>query len=109
MPNSPRLTCGLNFAIQRFGLDGEDPKTLREIGDRLGLTRERVRRDLDGLLIAPGGRRLRATIPVARMRRAGKAHWLAHADHQDEETGSCHLVWLQELVLKRTRCRNSTC
>jgi RNA polymerase primary sigma factor len=27
----------------RFGLDGEDPKTLREIGDRLGLTRERVR------------------------------------------------------------------
>jgi RNA polymerase primary sigma factor len=27
----------------RFGLDGEDPKTLKEIGDRLGLTRERVR------------------------------------------------------------------
>ncbi|TMQ34625.1 MAG: sigma-70 family RNA polymerase sigma factor [Planctomycetota bacterium] len=27
----------------RFGLDGEGPKTLREIGDRLGLTRERVR------------------------------------------------------------------
>src|SRR5438477_8316178 len=36
MPNSPRLTCGLNFAIQRFGLDGEDPKTLREIGDGTG-------------------------------------------------------------------------
>jgi len=27
----------------RFGLDGEGPKTLREIGDLLGLTRERVR------------------------------------------------------------------
>jgi RNA polymerase primary sigma factor len=27
----------------RFGLDGEDPKTLKEIGHRLGLTRERVR------------------------------------------------------------------
>jgi RNA polymerase primary sigma factor len=27
----------------RFGLDGGEPKTLKEIGDRLGLTRERVR------------------------------------------------------------------
>jgi len=27
----------------RFGLDGEEPKTLKEIGDRLSLTRERVR------------------------------------------------------------------
>jgi RNA polymerase primary sigma factor len=27
----------------RFGLDGSDPKTLQEIGDRLGLSRERVR------------------------------------------------------------------
>jgi RNA polymerase primary sigma factor len=27
----------------RFGLDGEDPMTLKEIGERLGLTRERVR------------------------------------------------------------------
>jgi RNA polymerase primary sigma factor len=27
----------------RFGLNGEDPKTLKEIGQRLGLTRERVR------------------------------------------------------------------
>jgi RNA polymerase primary sigma factor len=27
----------------RFGLDGEEPKTLAEVGDRLGLTRERVR------------------------------------------------------------------
>ncbi len=27
----------------RFGLEGEDPKTLKEIGERLGLTRERVR------------------------------------------------------------------
>ena len=27
----------------RFGLSGEDPLTLLQIGDRLGLTRERVR------------------------------------------------------------------
>jgi len=27
----------------RFGLDHEEPKTLKEIGERLGLTRERVR------------------------------------------------------------------
>src|SRR5580700_10447552 len=27
----------------RFGLDDQDPKTLKEIGERLGLTRERVR------------------------------------------------------------------
>ena len=27
----------------RFGLDNEDPKTLKEIGECLGLTRERVR------------------------------------------------------------------
>jgi RNA polymerase primary sigma factor len=27
----------------RFGLDGEEPKTLKDIGERLGLTRERVR------------------------------------------------------------------
>jgi RNA polymerase primary sigma factor len=27
----------------RFGLDGEEPKTLKEIGESLGLTRERVR------------------------------------------------------------------
>ena len=27
----------------RFGLDDEEPKTLEEIGERLGLTRERVR------------------------------------------------------------------
>jgi RNA polymerase primary sigma factor len=27
----------------RFGLDGEKPKTLEEVGDALGITRERVR------------------------------------------------------------------
>jgi RNA polymerase primary sigma factor len=27
----------------RFGLDGGEPMTLKEIGDQLGLTRERVR------------------------------------------------------------------
>jgi RNA polymerase primary sigma factor len=29
--------------IRRFGLDGEDPKTLKEIGRSMGITRERVR------------------------------------------------------------------
>jgi RNA polymerase primary sigma factor len=27
----------------RFGLDGQDPMTLKEIGEKVGLTRERVR------------------------------------------------------------------
>jgi len=27
----------------RFGLEGEQPRTLKEIGEQLGLTRERVR------------------------------------------------------------------
>jgi RNA polymerase primary sigma factor len=27
----------------RFGLDGETPQTLEEVGTRLGITRERVR------------------------------------------------------------------
>ena len=27
----------------RFGLDGSDPMTLKDVGDTLGLTRERVR------------------------------------------------------------------
>ena len=29
----------------RFGLDGDEPKTLKEIGEHLDLTRERVRAD----------------------------------------------------------------
>lgn len=32
-----------NILRMRFGLDGEEPKTLKEIGQALGLTRERVR------------------------------------------------------------------
>ena len=33
-----RPCCG-----SRFGLEGEEPKTLKQIGEHLGLTRERVR------------------------------------------------------------------
>jgi RNA polymerase primary sigma factor len=29
--------------IQRFGLDGSDPKTLEEVGNQMGVTRERIR------------------------------------------------------------------
>ncbi|MEX2357868.1 MAG: sigma-70 family RNA polymerase sigma factor, partial [Pirellulaceae bacterium] len=32
-----------NVLRMRFGLEGEDPHTLKEIGEKLGLTRERVR------------------------------------------------------------------
>jgi RNA polymerase primary sigma factor len=34
---------GANILKLRYGLDGEDPLTLKEIGARIGLTRERVR------------------------------------------------------------------
>lgn len=37
---SPRLRAVIT---QRFGLDGEEPQTLEEIGNRMGVTRERVR------------------------------------------------------------------
>jgi RNA polymerase primary sigma factor len=32
-----------SILISRFGLDGRDPQTLDQVGDRIGLTRERVR------------------------------------------------------------------
>jgi RNA polymerase primary sigma factor len=34
----------------RFGLDGEEPKTLKEVGERLSLTRERVRQ-IEGIAL----------------------------------------------------------
>jgi RNA polymerase primary sigma factor len=29
--------------VMRYGLDGEEPRTLEEVGDAFGVTRERVR------------------------------------------------------------------
>ena len=46
-----------------FGLDGEDPRTLEQIGARFGITRERVRQIKDKAL--------------ARMRRSKQGRWLA--------------------------------
>ena len=37
---NPRMRCVLSL---RFGLDGEPPQTLEEVGSQLGITRERVR------------------------------------------------------------------
>lgn len=44
----------------RFGLDGEGPKTLKEIGERLGLTRERVRQ-IESEALASLGESLQAS------------------------------------------------
>jgi RNA polymerase primary sigma factor len=35
----------------RFGLDGEEPSTLKDIGKRLGLTRERIRQIEESALV----------------------------------------------------------
>ena len=32
-----------HVVLRRFGLDGKPPQTLEEVGDDLGITRERVR------------------------------------------------------------------
>jgi RNA polymerase primary sigma factor len=48
----------------RYGLDGNDPKTLEEIGRALGLTRERVRQiELDSLRRLAGLREMRLVEP----------------------------------------------
>ena len=36
--------------VRRYGLDGEDPATLKEIGEQLSLTSERVRQIESGAL-----------------------------------------------------------
>ena len=79
-PRGPRA-AGL---VLRYGLDDAEPKTLEEIGSRLGLTRERVRqieldslkrlaglREMESVALRrrPSGRRARARS----RRRAGRA------------------------------------
>jgi RNA polymerase primary sigma factor len=56
----------------RYGLEGEDPLTLKEIGERIGLTRERVRqiekRAIEKLRGLAAARRLSATIEAGHAR-----------------------------------------
>ncbi len=56
----------------RHGLDGEAPRTLQEIGHRLGLTRQAVQQA-----------EARA---LARLRRPTLRHWLAADDDADADT-----------------------
>ena len=50
----------------RFGLDGEEPRTLEEVGQRFGVTRERIRqietKTLEKLEVHHDAGRLRAFI-----------------------------------------------
>jgi RNA polymerase primary sigma factor len=56
LPDRHRLVL-----VFRYGLDDEDPRTLEEIGRRLGLTRERVRQiEVDALRRLAGRRELEA-------------------------------------------------
>ncbi|MAE62010.1 MAG: RNA polymerase subunit sigma [Planctomycetaceae bacterium] len=56
----------------RFGLDGEEPMTLREIGKRIGLTRERVRQIEIAALRKLNSRLVRELEPPAIPRRRQK-------------------------------------
>lgn len=51
--------------MARFGLDGAEARTLEEIGQEMGLTRERVRQIETAALV-----RLRGTIERKTMKRA---------------------------------------
>ena len=43
VPNRRPQLGPLPSGLQRFGLDGSDPKTLKEIGEMMSLSRERIR------------------------------------------------------------------
>src|SRR5262249_30981452 len=58
-----RLTPRMRYVLElRFGLAGDEPKTLAEIGDWLGVTRERARQIQEGAL-----RELRQFSPSLRL------------------------------------------
>ena len=71
-PPSPRCPSASARCVElRYGLGGTEPKTLEEIGRRLGLTRERVRQiELDSLRRLAGVREMQAVSPDGGNRRA---------------------------------------
>ena len=61
-------TASAQVLVLRYGLDDDEPKTLEEIGRRLGLTRERVRQiEVEALRRLASLREMQA-VPLLRRR-----------------------------------------
>lgn len=79
----------------RYGLDGEDPMTLEEIGNRFGLTRERIRQ-----LETVGMKALEQSPGFERLRGLWNLH-VAHVDHfADQEVARDYAHNIAEEVQK---------